>query len=193
MFSGWLGFSVPLIACMTFGALISPTDPVAVLAILKGRGVPELVEATVAGESLFNDGVAIAAFTVLASAAATHHDVSLWEAGELFLIEGGGGVVLGLLAGWITFIAMRAIDDHRVELMLSLALVMGGYALASRLGVSGPIAVATAGLIIGNHGVAHAMSDTVRDYLLKFWEVLDEILNSTLFLLIGLLADHAVP
>ncbi len=100
---------------------------------------------------------------------------------------------MGLLAGWITFIAMRAIDDHRVELMLSLALVMGGYALASRLGVSGPIAVATAGLIIGSHGVAHAMSDTVRDYLLKFWEVLDEILNSTLFLLIGLLRDHAVP
>lgn len=186
--SAWLGMSVPLLYCLTFGALISPTDPVAVLAIMKGKGVPKHIEATVAGESLFNDGVAIAAFTVLSAAAATHHEISLTEAAELFLVEGGGGVLLGLAAGWVAFVAMRAIDDYRVELMISLALVMGGYAVASRLGVSGPIAVATAGLIIGNHGVAHAMSDTVRDYLLKFWEVLDEILNSTLFLLIGLFA-----
>lgn len=186
--TGWLGISVPLIYCLTFGALISPTDPVAVLAILKGKGLPQQVEATVAGESLFNDGVAIAAFTVLSAAAINHHDISLFEAGELFLVEGGGGVALGLMTGAVAFLAMHAIDDYRVELMISLALVMGGYALASRIGVSGPIAVATAGLIIGNHGVAHAMSDTVRDYLLKFWEVLDEILNSALFLLIGLFA-----
>jgi CPA1 family monovalent cation:H+ antiporter len=182
------GSDVPFLYCLAFGALISPTDPVAVLAIMKGKGVPPLVEATVAGESLFNDGVAIAAFTVLSTAAATHGNISFVEAGELFVVEGGGGILLGLLTGWLAFTAMRAIDDYRVELMLSLALVMGGYALAARLGVSGPIAVATAGLVIGNHGVAHAMSETVRDYLLKFWEVLDEILNSTLFLLIGLFA-----
>lgn len=183
-----VGANVPLIYCLTFGALISPTDPVAVLALLKGKGVPHQIQATVAGESLFNDGVAIAAFTVLAAAATNQGELSLGEAGHLFVVEAGGGIALGLVTGWIAFVAMRAIDDYRVELMISLALVMGGYALAARLGVSGPIAVATAGLLIGNHGVAHAMSDTVRDYLLKFWEVLDDILNSTLFLLIGLFA-----
>lgn len=184
-----LGAGVPLLYCFAFGALISPTDPVSVLTIMKGKGMPKQIECTVAGESLFNDGIAIAAFTVLAAAAAaTDGHISFVEAGELFIVEGGGGVLLGLITGWIAFWAMLSIDDYRVELMISLALVMGGYALASRLHVSGPIAVATAGLIIGNHGVAHAMSDTVKDYLLKFWEVLDEILNSALFLLIGLFA-----
>lgn len=183
-----LGAGVPFLYCLAFGALISPTDPVAVLSIMKGKGMPAQIEATVAGESLFNDGIAIAAFTVLSTAAITQGEISVLEAGELFIVEGGGGILLGLLTGWIAFLAMRAIDDYRVELMISIALVMGGYALAARLGVSGPIAVATAGLIIGNHGIAHAMSETVQDYLLKFWEVLDEILNSTLFLLIGLFA-----
>jgi len=182
----WVGTDVPLLWCFVFGALISSTDPVAVLAIMKAARAPENIEATVAGESLFNDGVAIAVFTVLVAAASGGGEVSAAEAGKLFVVEGGGGLALGLGIGALGFLAMRAIDDYRVELMISIAVAMGGYACAARVGVSAPIAVATAGLLLGNHGVAHAMSETVRDYLLKFWEVLDEMLNSILFLLMGL-------
>ena len=180
------GLGLSFLWCLVFGALISPTDPVAVMAILKRAKVMPTLEATVAGESLFNDGVGVVVFTILLAAATGAEPFSLSHAGQLFLLEAGGGILLGLAAGWIAYRAMHSIDDYQTEVMISLAVVMGGYALAHWLHVSGPVAMAVAGLLIGNHGVVHAMSDVTRDYLLKFWSLIDDILNAVLFLLIGL-------
>lgn len=184
--AGLLGASLPLAWCLVFGALISPTDPVAVMRVLSRADIPATLQATVAGESLFNDGIGVVVFTIILAGALGDEPLSILDAAQLFLIEAGGGILLGLAIGWIAFRAMQSIDDYNLEVMISLAVVMGGYTAARWLHVSGPVAMAVAGLLIGNHGVAHAMSDTTKDYLLKFWSLIDDILNSVLFLLIGL-------
>ena len=188
-----LGIELPIIWCFVFGALIAPTDPVSVLGIMKQMSVEPKLQATVTGESLFNDGVGIVVFTILLGAAVSGADFSIAHGAELFVIEAGGGLLVGLVAGVAAFLAMRSMDDYPVEVLISLAVVMGSYALCTRLHISGPLAMAVAGLLIGNQGTMHAMSDTTRDYLIKFWEVVDELLNSALFLLIGLEVIAIVP
>ena len=189
LLTGLAGLDLPLPYCLVFGALISPTDPIAVLAILKKTTVPETLEAKIAGESLFNDGVGVVLFTILVAVATGggEHGAAPTAGGiaRLFLTEAVGGVALGLAAGYLAYRAMRAIDEHNLEVLITLALVMGTYALALQLHLSGPIAMVVAGLFIGNHGTQFAMSAGTRDHVEKFWSLLDEILNSLLFLAIG--------
>lgn len=181
-----MGLDIPMLWCLVFGALISPTDPVAVMAVLKRAAVPPTLQATVAGESLFNDGVGVVVFTILLGTATGTEPFTLGHAAGAFVRETGGGLLLGLVTGWMAFRALRSIDDYVLEVLISLAVVMGGYSFAQSVHISGPVAMAVAGLVIGNQGVAHAMSDETQDYLLKFWELIDEILNAVLFLLVGL-------
>lgn len=180
---------VPILIAFVFGALISPTDPVAVLSLLKSIKVPASLETKIAGESLFNDGVAYVVFLIASAAAfraGSDAPLGALDMVELFLVEAVGGAILGGAAGWLVYRAMRRIDDYALEVLLTLGLVMGTYALASALHMSGPIAVVVAGLLIGHRGVKFGMSTTTREHVDAFWRLIDEILNAVLFLLIGL-------
>ena len=183
---GFFNLHLDFIYCLLFGSLISPTDPIAVLGILKSAHAPKTLETKIAGESLFNDGMAVVVFIVLLGIAAGGHDVTAKHIALLFVEEAVGGVVFGFVIGWLTYLMLKQVDNYQVEILLTLALVMGGYALASTIHTSGPIAVVVAGLLIGNQGRMLAMSDHTREHLDTFWELIDEILNAVLFVLIGL-------
>ena len=185
---GLVNLPVSLAWAFVFGALISPTDPVAVLSTLRNTKVPKDLQIETEGEALFNDGVGIVLFTIMLRFASTGDgaQVSAADVAELLVREAGGGIVLGLLTGYVAYRAMRLIDDYAIEVLISLALVTGTYALALHLHVSGPLSMVAAGLFIGDRGPRYAMSERTQGYLFALWTLIDEILNSVLFLLIGL-------
>lgn len=183
---GLFGLELPLTYCLLFGALISPTDPIAVLGVLKQAGAPKTLETKIAGESLFNDGVAVVLFLILADLASGAREPTFGEVAALLAQEAGGGILFGLLLGYLAYRMLKSVDNYQVEVLITLALVLGGYSLAGALHLSGPIAIVVAGLMIGNQGRLLAMSEATRHRLDTFWELVDEILNAVLFLLIGL-------
>ncbi len=193
LLTGWLcyvlfpllGMPVPFLYCLLFGALISPTDPIAVMSILRRARLPKALEVQVVGESLFNDGVGVVIFAVVLNLL-PKPSVSVTDVFRLFAVEAIGGAALGLVLGYAAYRMLRSVDNYQVEILLTLALVMGAFGLADLLHTSGPIAVVVAGLLVGNHGRRWAMSGTTREHLDNFWELLDELLNAILFVLIGL-------
>ena len=188
-----LNLPLTFIHCLLFGALISPTDPVAVMSTLKTLGVPASLETKIAGESLFNDGVGVVLFLVIFNIAYSSEPMQALEVAELFITETLGGALFGFLIGYIAYRMLRRVDNYQVEIIISLALVMGGYAFADAWHLSAPIAIVVAGLLIGNHGRQFAMSEQTREHLDTFWELVDEILNAVLFVLLGLEILMIIP
>jgi len=184
----WLGMPIPFVQCLLFGALISPTDPIAVLGILKKADVPKRLETKIVGESLFNDGVGVVVFlTIFKIASPASGELSALDVAELFGVEVFGGIALGLLLGWATYRLMRTIDDYDIEVIITLATVMAGTVIAHKLHVSAPLAMVAAGLFIGNDKSRDtAMSESTEAYVDKFWELIDILLNTLLFVLLGM-------
>lgn len=181
-----VGIQMPFIYCLVFGALISPTDPVAVLSILKQAKVSKSLETKVAGESLFNDGMAVVVFTVvLQIAIGKEINLNVENIGLLLLREAGGGLLLGVLLGYTASRAMRVVDDYIISVLITLSVVMGGYLIAHEMHISAPLAMVAAGLFMGNFSESFKMKSETQDYLIKFWELIDEIMNAVLFLFIG--------
>ena len=185
---GWIGIDVSFIYCLLFGALISPTDPIAVLGILKKAGAPKKLETKIVGESLFNDGVGVVVFlTIFAIAAKPNAKIEFSDIATLFGQEVIGGIGLGLFLGWITYKLTKSIDNYEVEVILTISAVMGGTMLAHKFHLSAPLAMVTAGLIVGNDTIrSSAMSETTEAYVDKFWELIDVLLNTILFVMIGM-------
>lgn len=182
---GLIGLELPWLTAFVFGALISPTDPIAVLSILRRADISKELEIKVVGESLFNDGVGVVVFLLLFGVLTGKEELSVGSAITLFATEAIGGAIFGLALGWVGNRMLNAVDDYHVEVLLTLAIAFGGYTAAASLHLSAPIAIVLAGLMVGNHGRSTAMSDKTRDRVDTFWELLDEILNAVLFVLIG--------
>jgi len=180
-----LDLNLPLLYCLLFGALISPTDPIAVLATFKKVGAPKALEVCVAGESLFNDGVGIVLFATLYSLTFDGTPITFEHVSLLFLKQAVGGIAYGLLLGYVTNGLIKSINDHRIAILLTLGAVTGGYTFALWLGISGPLAMVVAGILVGNHHIRNKERTKMSEALDTFWEVIDEILNAVLFLLIG--------
>ncbi len=189
--STWLllpvfNINIPFLYCLLFGAIISPTDPIAVLGLLKTAGAPKSLEIKITGESLFNDGIGVVVFLAILEVITGAHEMSIGSVMLLFVKETAGGIAVGLILGYIAFLMLKSVDNYKVEILITLALTTGGYALADFLHISGPIAIVVAGLLIGNHGRFLAMSEQTRLHLDIFWELVDEILNAVLFVMIGM-------
>ena len=180
-----LGIALNPLYCFIFGALISPTDPVAVLAILKTTKVPRTLRVTIAGESLFNDGVGVVLFLILLDVL-RGEKMTGWEVIGTFAVEAIGGAIIGLVFGWIVFIMIKTVQDYKTEILLTIALATASYATAMALHMSGAIAAVTAGIVIGSFGKRYAMSARTREHVDNFWDLVDEVLNAVLFVLVGL-------
>ncbi len=180
------GFNAPLVACLLFGALISPTDPIAVLEMLRRVGAPAQLESQLTGESLFNDGVGAVLFLTLLESFSHGARPSIGNFTWMLLIKAGGGIGLGLVLGYCVYRLLRSLDSYRTEVLLTLALAMGGYALADSLHLSAPLEAVASGLVVGGRARALAMSPTTRDHVDDFWDLIDAIMNVILFLLMGL-------
>lgn len=182
-----IGLNVDFIYCLLFGALISPTDPIAVLGIMKKVGAPKKLETKIVGESLFNDGVGVVIFLTIYQIAQGGAEISVGHIAEMFLVEVLGGIALGLAIGWVTYRLMKSIDDYDIEVIITLAAVMGGTMLAQKFHLSAPLAMVTAGLVVGNDKVReNSMSEVTEQYVDKFWELIDVLLNTVLFVMIGM-------
>jgi CPA1 family monovalent cation:H+ antiporter len=184
---GWFGINLDLVSCFLFGALISPTDPIAVIGILSQYKIPQKLKTEIIGESLFNDGVGVVVFAVVFSLISGGEGAfTFGNVAKIFSVEVFGGIGIGLFIGYIGYFMMKTIDHYQTEILVTLAIVTGGYSIASHFHASGPLAMVVAGLLIGNKGKANAMSDITSEYVDKFWELIDEICNTILFVLMGL-------
>ncbi|WP_298363931.1 sodium:proton antiporter [uncultured Lutibacter sp.] len=183
----FMSFEVEFIYCLLFGALISPTDPIAVLGILKQVGAPKKLETKIVGESLFNDGIGVVIFLTIYQIAKGGKEITVGQVAEMFVVEVVGGIVLGLFLGWVTYRLLKTIDDYDTEVIITVATVMGGTVLAQYFHLSAPLAMVTAGLIVGHDTIReNSMSEVTEQYVDKFWELIDILLNTILFVLIGM-------